>query len=343
MKIRNEKVEVKIGNKVNEFKNLILNEYLKRFVLVQTDETKMRNLTRYTRLNYCLLKFDTPFENLNINTELHNQDFDICFVMGAVINQEYSEKQISAKYIYNTEDYQTIWDYSKSTAYGISLSDYYNKKITAIGFNSTWMNDSSTQTKVPVCAVLDTTNYNLYLQKNQELSIVRKDIISTDASFWGSSDEVKCPVHLCPLGIDPLLEQPLPQYFDSYQSKGIIYSVGFSHSKNKMDIEYVIDKDIEIEEQNNKLILKGIPNPPNSIARVPSNRLFPSSKCYPGGIHYSYVIIKYKLWQDLVISETLEGEQQIVPTDTGRYYYQILDMQKVIAEEGNIILKYERG
>ena len=48
-------------------------------------------------------------------------------------------------------------------------------------------------------AVLDVSNYNIYLQENQELSVTRKDIITTDALFY-SNDKTKIPgpVHLAP-------------------------------------------------------------------------------------------------------------------------------------------------
>ena len=75
MKIHNEVVEIKIGNKKYEFKNLILNEYLKRFAEKQLDMFENRNLLKSTELNYCFLKFDEPIENLNQNIELIPEEF----------------------------------------------------------------------------------------------------------------------------------------------------------------------------------------------------------------------------------------------------------------------------
>ncbi|MBR2857753.1 hypothetical protein IKE96_00850, partial [bacterium] len=71
-----------------------------------------------------------------------------------------------------------------------------------------------------MCAVLDTSNYNLYLQENEFFTVVRKDIITTDADFYTEWSIVKAPAHLCPKGI----EKTSGSYFnDNY---GILKSVG---------------------------------------------------------------------------------------------------------------------
>nr|DAE60862.1 MAG TPA: hypothetical protein [Caudoviricetes sp.] len=190
MKIRNELVSIKMGKKKYDFNNLILDEYLKRLTKAQLDEKDVNLLTADTRACYCLIKFDKVFEDLSAESEIQNTDFDICLMGSTIANQDISEQNITTEYLYASD---LIWDYSKQSA-DAQISDYYGKKIAAIGFNSWWARG-----KVLVMAVLDVSNYNIYLQENQELSVTRKDIITTDALFY-SNDKTKIPgpVHLAP-------------------------------------------------------------------------------------------------------------------------------------------------
>ena len=87
MKIKNELITIKIGKKIYEFNNLILNEYLKRFVIAQLDPSQIKSNLIKRQLCYCLLKFDTPFQGLNSNTTLKNTDFDVCILFEAVPSQ----------------------------------------------------------------------------------------------------------------------------------------------------------------------------------------------------------------------------------------------------------------
>ena len=62
MKIKNDLISIKIGKKIYDFRNLILDEYLKVFATTQLDANA--NTTVYNRKNltYLLLKFDLFFE-----------------------------------------------------------------------------------------------------------------------------------------------------------------------------------------------------------------------------------------------------------------------------------------
>lgn len=200
MRIRNDLVSIKIGKKQYDFNNLILNEYLNRFAKSQLDKDNMRLIANDKELSYCLLKFDTPLE-INENTELHNQDFDVALLEGASnIIQEISKNEISVKYTYKSE---WIWgDYHSTTGNlnnGKTIKDYYGRKVTAIAFNSNPIVDTNLTWKVPVCAVLDVSNYNIYLQENQDFTVTRKDVISSDALFWSEDKRIKGPIHLAPL------------------------------------------------------------------------------------------------------------------------------------------------
>lgn len=323
MRIRNDLVSIKIGKKQYDFNNLILNEYLNRFAKSQLDKNSIRLITNDKELSYCLLKFDTPLE-INENTELYNQDFDICILSDNTnIVQEISEQEITIKYTYNSN--LSLWDYKKNTADNIKISDYNNKKITAIGFNSYF----APSTDLKVCAVLDVSNYNIYLQENQDLTITRKDIISSDTVFWTENKKVKGPVHLAPSGIT-ILENGFRK------AQGILYSVGFSSFIDYIDKEFVIGKDIQAIQENNEIKIEGIENYlSNESALYPSISLYPSHGIYPRKPKYKYLILKYKVWQDVV-----NGDEYIA-TDTGLYYHQAIRLNKHGLT--NLKIKYERS
>ena len=201
MRIRNDLVSIKIGKKQYDFNNLILNEYLNRFVKSQLDKDGIRKIVNDKELSYCLLKFDISLD-INKDTELDNEDFDVVLLQGASnIIQEISENEISIKYTYKSD---WIWgDYHSTTGNlnnnNKTIKDFYGKKITAIGFNSYFGKTKNLDWRARVCAVLDVSNYNIYLQENQDFTITRKDIISSDAKFWCEDKRIKGPTHLAPL------------------------------------------------------------------------------------------------------------------------------------------------
>ena len=343
MKIKNELVSIKIGNKHYDFNNLILDEYLKRFVKIQLDKQSSQSFNKRSILSYCLLKFDTPFENLQGNTELHNQDFDICFVFGARYNQIISENQITVQYEYETSGDSIIFDYKKDTANGIYISDYYNRKITAIGFNSWFNNDLN------VCAVLDTSNYNIYLQENQNLSITRRDIISTDTLFYSNNKiKVPGPVHLAPYGVEQLIYQPNIYSYDGNSwnifndnGYGILYSIGLSSYSDYIDKEFIIGQDVQAVQNGTELNINGIENYLSTDSPLfCGENIYANTSLYPVKTNYKYMILKYKVWQ-LVHSGTYDNVVA-TSTDTGYYYYQAIPIIGKIGKS-NLKIKYERG
>lgn len=346
MKIKNELVSIKIGNKHYDFNNLILDEYLSKFVKAQLDKEKLNSISYNKRLYYCLLKFDTPFENLKGNVKLNNDDFDICLVGGATCNQIISENKIMVEYTYDTGF--VVWDYEKDTATNNYISNYYGKKITAIGFNSYWVNDSDFSWKVPVCAVLDTSNYNIYLQQNQELSITRRDIITTDALFYtNDKNKIPGPVHLAPCGVPQIIYQPNiynnegnSWHFFNDPGYGILYSVGLSSYADYIDKEFIIGQDVQAVQNGTELIINGIENYLSTDSPLfCSENIYSNTSLYPVKTNYKYIIFKYKVWQ-LVHSGTYDNVVE-TPTDTGYYYYQAIPISKF--GKSNLKIKYERG
>lgn len=349
MRIKNDLVSIKMGSKQYDFNNLILNEYLNRFAKSQLDKDKVKQRDYIKELRYCLIKFDASFENINENTELHNQDFDICLVDGASnIIQELSEKEITIKYTYKTD--WNVWDYKKNTALDNNISNYCGRKITAIGFNSHWMSDKNTVAKVPVCAVLDVSNYDIYLQENQELTITRKDIINSDSIFWSDSNKVKGAIHLCPKYPSPILEgKEFYKYGNIYKeaqkSFATLYSVGFSSFIDYIDKEYIVGEDIQVIQNNNELKIEGLENYLTSNKSLyPSINLYPEQGLYPRRSKYKYVIFKYKIWQenyDWSFGDDADAlyEEKII--DTNCYYHQAIELNKHGLT--NLKIKYERN
>lgn len=343
MIIKNDLISIKIGKKHYDFNNLILDEYLKRFATAQLDENKTRYIPNTRDLDYCLLKFNTPFENIKSNSEIHNQEFDVCLIGNSEYSEELGEKRIAVRYKYASD---FIWDYKKQTAI-TSIKDFYGKKVTAIGFNSTWTSDENKTAKYPICAILDVSNYNIYLQENQDLEIVRKDIIISDAEFWSNSDKIKTPVHLAPKGISPILKQEpiinddgsISEY--SINAFGILYSIGLSSYKDYIDKEFVIGVDVNLEQNNTELIISEIENylATDSPLFLNKNTIYPGSSLYPIKTNYKYIIFKYKVWQDIV--SKVEEEEVFTPTDTQTFYHQVFTIDKF--GKNNFKISYERS
>ena len=335
MKIKNDLVSIKIGKKQYDFKNLILDTYLQRFIKGQLDKNTINNILYGKNLIYCMLKFDTPLQNINSNSVIYNQEFDAALAIGCKYEQTISEKQIIIEYTYNSKD---ILDYSDGSIKDIS--NFYGRKITALGFNNTFReyDEENEMSKLPVLAVLNTENYNIYLQENQELAITRKDIITTDALFYSNNkDKIQGPAHLVPFGI-PEITQNKKNYYSA--AHGILYSIGLSSYTDYIDKEFIIGQDIEVEENGTELNIKGLENylaTDNSL--FPSNNIYPSAGLYPIKTNYKYVILKYKIWQNVHSGDF--NNVITTPTDTGYYYYQAIPIDKF--GELDLKIKYERG
>ena len=351
MKIKNDLVSIKIGKKQYDFKNLILDEYLKTFARAQLEKEQIRKLSNQKSLKYLLIKFDTPIENLNEKSYLKNSDFDIVIVMDFYYKQEENDNLITVQYTYTIIN-PTVWAYDKNDQEGINghaaeITDFLGKKITALGFNSWWA--ISTSSENPVKAVLDTSNYNIYLQENQDFVVTRKDIISTDAIFYTSNkSKVPAPLHLMPINNKAVIkptefskeENGITSFISGEnESHGIIYSIGLSSYIDRIDKEFVIGEDVEITQNGAELEIKGLNNAISREFIYPNKNIYPSSNLYPTKSNYKYLIIKYKVWQEL-LSGTYDNPVYTI-TDTGYFYHQVLPITKF--GDLNLKIKYERG
>lgn len=343
MKIKNDLVSIKIGRKQCDFRNLILDTYLEKFALTQLDITNARKIGNQKSLTCLLIKFDTPIQNLNENSILVNEDFDVYVLLDTSYVQELTDSTIIVQYSYNTKKVlsYTSSDFSEA----IDISNFWGRKITALGFNSTPTKSDIFNTNVK--AVLDTSNYNIYLQENQDFVVTRKDIITTDALFYTNSKEkIAGPIHLAPFNNKAVIT-PNTIYNDTGNmsitgdntSYGLIYSIGLSSYIDRIDKEFVIGKDVEITQNGAELEIKGLNNAISKEFMHPNENIYPSSNLYPTKSNYKYLIIKYKVWQEL-LSGTYDNPVYTI-TDTGYFYYQAIPITKF--GDLNLKIKYERG
>lgn len=341
MKIKNDLISIKIGKKIYDFRNLILDEYLKVFITTQISENANIPVYNKKELAYLLLKFDTPIESLNEKSILTNEDFDV-FAFDVSANQEVSDNKIITQYNYAINN---VIDFSSPNyPQSVDISNYNGKKITAIGFNVWGLKSISTNVK----AVLDTSNYNIYLQANQGFSVTRKDIITTDALFYSNNkSKVPGPLHLMPIPNKAVIT-PKKLYNTAEElsisgadeTYGVIYSIGLSSYIDRIDKEFVIGEDVQITQNGTELNIEGIENYLNNENPIyPSSNLYPSSSIYPVKANYKYIIIKYKVWQN-ILSGTYENPVRTM-TDTGYFYHQAIPVDKF--GKLNLKIKYERG
>lgn len=339
--IKNDAIIIKNGKKVIELRNTILDEYLKRFAVRQMDTNYALN-SHNTFLKFILIKFDTPI-SYDTDSEILTDDFDICLMEDPQSKQTINKTNIAIDYTWLLNKNAYIYEYATHEA-GEFISDWHNRKITAIGFNTTWA-PTGTGVSKPICAIIDTSNYNLYLQDNQLFTVTRRDLINSDALFWSSnSSKVPGALHLAPHGGEVVFPQAniynsdhtAWASFPNIRTYGIIYSVGFSNYIDRIEHEQVIGADISMRQIDNKLILRNIVSPPPSLARTFLSRFLPF---FPTRNSYKYYIIKYKVWQDFA-SGTYE-EPILTPTDTGYYYYMAIPTTDIGTK--NIEIKYERS
>lgn len=339
MKIKNDLISIKIGKKVYNFNNLILNEYIKKFVKSQLDKEYSNEDIK--ELNFVFLKFENMLSNIQEDSELYQNSFDIVLINGAEKNQVIeSEQKISIEYIYKTDKSNLVLDLA--TNQYKNFEEYFDdRKIMAIGFSDSYVNNNK------ILAVLDTSNYNLYLRKDEDFSLLRKDIITTDAIFYTNNQEkVKAPIHLYPKKNEAIFEptELISQDGSSAikgkdESFGILYSVGLSLVNNLISEEFVIGEDIDIEESDTEIQINDIENYLSKYSIFPSKNVFCGTFLQPLKSSYKYIIFKYKVFQE-VLSGTFENRIYTI-TDTGVYYYEAIPL--FLNGKLNLKIKYERS
>lgn len=333
MKIQNESVTIRLGNRERTFKNLILNSYLDLFA---DSFLKFKNKA----MDACFIKFDTPQV---VDEDSTNMEYDLVLQTDPYKTKEtYTENTIINDYIYNV----------KATGFK-DISEFVGHQITAIGFGTYDYYEENTM----LYAFLDISRYQIYVQDGQEIIISRKDKITSDLLFYSPFKEVKYPTHLTTRGILEIKDMEYDEIFSQ------LYSLGLGTLYN------VIEEEIPLEELDIKkegigtIIIESAKN----YASYPSTTLFPSTSLFPGrtpeglkkleiknkgeGLYPSlslypsknsypkqatqkWVIYKFKLYR-----KRYEGEKEIIE-DTGSYYFQAQRINQTGSLKLNI--KYER-
>lgn len=296
MRIKNEYIKIKNGNKTTTLQNYIYDNYLKPFsktqYLSQYEDIRVEQPKKVMQQVY--IKFDTNISDVK-NATIN--DFEI-YTIKNKINIETSNNTIKTTYDYYLTKANKISDLSV-----VDISDYYNRKITALGFGN----------NLTLYACLDVSNYNIYILENEDIYISRKDIITTESECVGYD----YPVHLIPTGdIKNAIYNSATESYENLYAK--LYSVGFAKAKGIIDEEYIIGQDIEVNVKSDTSfgfnLLKGenetiypqedrytaedmYPLPPYSRKEMfPSNNLYPKENLYPKDSNFKFICYKYRLY-----------------------------------------------
>lgn len=296
MRIKNEYIKIKTGNKTTTLQNYIYDSYLSPFSKTQylTDLSDITQEQAKKIMSQVYIRFD---DNLPDVTNASISDFEI-YNANNKTGIETSINNIKTSYDYFLNNAYKISDFS-----AINISDYYNKKITALGFGN----------NMTLYACLDVSNYNIYVLEDEEIYISRKDIITTETECYGYD----YPIHLMPTGdIKNAIYNSISGQYEPLYAK--LYSMGFSKSKGVLDEEYIIGQDINIDIIDNTKfgfkLLKGenetiypqnniytsddmYPLPPFSREELfPKNTLFPKENLFPKESNYKFIFYKYRLY-----------------------------------------------
>lgn len=337
MKIRNDFVAIKNGKQEIKIHNLILDSYIKNIIEYQFKIDITGNLN----MKCVFLKFDTELD-FNESTYLNKNDFDLALEILYNFDSprvETSNKEIINNYEYNFIEGEVAFDIKKDTAIS-SFKEYDGKKITAIGFSCYKDGD--------IYACVDTKNYSIYYDATQVLSIIRRDILSTDAYFY-SNGKIKEPIHLC--AYRQVIENNISNRYSA-----VIKSIGLGHNPFTMAEErtllpydehiqvnentIIINDEFTIEKESEGLFPNEDLYPSLELypARIITNDLYPSTVIYPSvdiyPVHsaYKYIQLKYEVYksQDM-------GEYK----DTGEYY--LLSTPIGNKEQIKLNILYERA
>ena len=312
MKIENEEVSIKIGNKIKTFKNLILNSYLNLFADSFLD-FKEKNLP------YCFVNF-TKF-NLDINENSTEMEYDTILEADFSNNVEIlTGSNIINKYFYQNP--------VASYPY---LEDFKGQTIKQLGF-ANWDN---TKQDYVMYAFLDVSKYGITIQDNQPVTISRVDKISSDMQFWSNNAKIKAPYHLTGRGLLELLGMEYQTVIPK------LYSVGFGVLPYLITKEYLAENIMirRTTETGTISILEDFYNFKNNDL-YPCEDLYPREDLYPQEPTANLLIYKFKMYKKVYTNpETDDFELE----DTGMYYTQYRELKKSEYGKINLNIKYERG
>lgn len=270
MKIKNEYIEIKIGDKKFTKNNMILDTYLNKIFNSQIHAEHDESL-----LSYCYIKFDEPIDNINYESDIDPKDyFDIILIS---IKNYYpviktSNNTIRLIYKFNTQSFMYHNGNSWVGQGGSNFNIFIGKKITALGFGS--YNN--------LYAFLDTRNMNMIINQSENIQITRADLIQSD----GIVKDYDYPLHL----VQDVLNRTAVGREDKKYAQ--LYSIGFGNVAGLMEEEYLI-YDVVTDGDNNSITFTLNRN--KKIGHYPSDNL--QLGFYPTKDNSKYLILKYRLYK----------------------------------------------
>lgn len=276
MKVKNEYIQIKIGNKIWTKKNMILNEYLYRMF-----DSQINTIHDQCYISNCFLKLDTPIENVDYDSEILPSEFDI--TIRNVLNEKYFKKRtiktnnsIKINYIF---DNNSIFIIGNEWHDASILKNYTNRRIMGIGFGI----DNTSN----IFAYLDTSNMNIIINYNESISISRIDLLQSD----GICDGIDYPLHLVNDLAFKDTEWNSTTGFNEY-TKSQLYSVGFGNKLGLIEEEHLIN-DVEISRDDTSITF--------NVDRIKKIGHYPSENLqlgfYPTVDNSKYLIFKYRLYR----------------------------------------------
>lgn len=316
MKIKNEYIKIKQGDKEITLNNYIYDDYLSLFSTTQYDNGQDAEDLYYKQQEKefynCFVRFDEPLEDI---TNAQITDFEV-FGYRTKTNFIKIKNGVSVIYNYFFNAFYDIYNPDEL----INKEEYYNRKITALGFGRNG--------KIYAC--LDVSNYEIYVLEDENLAITRKDNILSEANCY----EYDFPVHLSPLGdFENALYNETSLEFENKYAK--LYSVGFAKTAGVMSEEYIIGQDIDIKVIDDTKFSFNLKKgedislyPRNDLYTgndiyplplyvqhefYPQNDLYASNDLYPSDSNYKYIVYKFRLytihWLGSNISDGLEIQE----------------------------------
>ena len=279
MKIKNDYIKVTIGKRNYEFKNLILDTYLRYMAEIQEDYNNQYWQSPF--LGKCYVKFDRKLE-FDETSILHTYDFDEEFIMETnYINT--SSNKVEVEYLYKYENETNL----------------VGKKITAIGFFDEYGDTCF--------ACLNLYDYGLKIRDGDDVKVARKDILSTEATFISSTPKIKYPLHLSPVVKEWNIDNPrtnrwYPIYGGFVSAR--LESVGLGTNKTEMA------KTIPLTDENteyfgDKIIFRNIFSNKNLLDTLQPSFKHPSNNLYPANTEnsFTYVFLKYSVYYNIYDDE----------------------------------------
>ena len=169
--------------------------------------------------------------------------------------------------------------------------------------------------------------YNVVLQENQPLAVVRQDKVTSDYDFWSNSPRVNAPFHLSTDGFKDIVGFEATYYYPK------LYSIGFGELPYYLQKEYKVEE-LDITQNNNVITIDGVQGNYLSDTLYMSPDILMSEDLFMREATWRYLVYTFHLWK----RENPESDNYV---DSGLNYAQYLELR----QHGKLDLsvKYERN